>query len=112
MSGANDTQLATLSNQLAADEVTLQSQRMQFTRDADELQTQEARIAKIEDAIRTLIKNDEAAATRSLVKINHLIANFEDQLKTMPAEALQVIALTRSSDVFGQLYVLLMQKEE
>jgi uncharacterized protein involved in exopolysaccharide biosynthesis len=72
----------------------------------------DATIAKIKDAIGTLIKNDEAEATRSLVNINQLIQNFEDQLKTVPSELLGVIALTRSNDVFGQLFVLLMQKEE
>ncbi len=59
-----------------------------------------------------MIKNDEAEATRSLVNINQLIQNFEDQLETVPSELLRVIALTRSNDVFGQLYVLLIQKEE
>jgi len=45
----------------------------------------DATIAKIKDAIGTLIKDDEAEATRSLVNINQLIQNFEDQLKTVPA---------------------------
>jgi len=72
----------------------------------------DATIAKIKDAIGKLIKNDEAKATRGLVNINQLIQNFADQLKMKPSESLQVIAQTRYSDVFGQLYVLLMQKEE
>ena len=109
---ANDPQLASLSSLLASAEIQLQAQRTQFTANADEVQTQEATIAKIEEAIRTLIANDQASASRNLVNMDQLIASYEAKLKTMPAESLQVIALTRSSDVFGQLYVLLMQKEE
>ncbi len=107
-----DPQLASLSTALATAEVQLQGSRVQFTGNAPEVQAQEAAIGKIEQAIRTLIQNDEALATRNLGNLDQLISNYEGQLKSEPAEALQVIALTRSSDVFGQLYVLLMQKEE
>jgi len=99
--------LATLSA-----EVALQAQRTQFAGNSDEVYAADATIAKIGDAIGKLIKNDEAEATRGLVNVNQLIQNFVDQLKTMPSGSLQVIAQTRSSDVFGQLYVLRMQKEE
>jgi capsular exopolysaccharide synthesis family protein len=112
VSQSNDPQLAALSTQLASAEVQLAGAETQLTGNTDEVQTQQATIAKIEDAIRTLVQNDAAVAVRSLSNIDQLIQNFEAQLRTMPSEALKVVTLTRSSDVFGQLYVLLMQKEE
>ncbi len=112
VSQTNDPVLSQLANNLATAEVQLQAQSVQFTGQAPETRAQQATIAKIEDAMRSVIANDQALATRSLANLDNLIGKFEGQLKGMPAEALQVIALTRSSDVLGQLYVLLMQKEE
>lgn len=112
VSQVGDPQLGDLSTALANAEVTLQGQRTQFTGNTSEVQIESASIAKLKEAIRTIIRNDESLAAANLANLDSLIAKYEAQLKTMPAEALQVIALTRSSDVFGQLYVLLMQKEE
>ncbi len=109
---ANDPLLGQLAQTLAAALIQRTTMRVQFTAGAPEVQALDAQIGKIEDAMRTAIANDEAQAAGAMANADALIARFEAQLKTMPAQALEVIALTRSSDVFGQLYVLLMQKEE
>ncbi len=112
VSQTNDPLLGQLAQTLATAEIQLRTQRVQFTENAPEVQATEAGIGKIEDAMRSAIKNDESLATAAMANTDDLIAQYQTKLKAMPAEALQVIALTRSSDVFGQLYVLLMQKEE
>ncbi len=109
---AGDTALASLSNQLATNEATLQADRIQFTGNAPEIQGLEAQIGKIQDAISSIVTNDEAAAQRSLVNITAQIAAYREKVKDMPSEGLQVLTLTQASTVYGQLYVLLMQKEE
>ena len=62
--------------------------------------------------IRTIVHNDLAAADKNLAGLNAIIARFQSEIKQMPAESLRVISLKRSTDVLGQLYVLLMEKEE
>jgi len=112
VSQTNDPLLGQLAQTLAQAEVQLQSQLVQYTGNAPEVQALEASIAKIKDAMRAAIQNDEKLAAGGIANLDALIAQYESKLRTMPAESLQVIALTRSSDVFGQLYILLMQKEE
>jgi len=112
VSQTGDPLLNQLAGNLATAEVQLQALRVQFTPAAQQVQVAAATVANLEGAIRSVVTNDEAQASRGLANIDHLIAGYEAELRAMPAEALQVIALTRSSDVFGQLYVLLMQKEE
>jgi len=112
VSQANDPVLAQLAGSLAQAQVALNTQSVQFTDNAPEVQAQQATVLKTEDAIRTLVANDARLATENLANINKLIGQYEEKLQAMPAQSLKVIALTRSSDVLGQIYVLLMQKEE
>jgi tyrosine-protein kinase Etk/Wzc len=112
VSQTNDPVLGLLAGQLASAETQLQALSTQFTDNTTEVQIQAASVAKIEDSIRTLVNNNLALANGNLANIDRLIAQFEAQIKTMPSESLQVISLTRASDVFGQLYVLLMEKGE
>ncbi len=112
VSEANDPVLAQLAGSLATAEINLDAQSTQFTGAAPEMKIQVVTVQKYQNAIRTLIANDADLASTNLANIDALIEQYEDKLKHMPAESLQVIALTRASDVFGQLYVLLMQKEE
>ncbi len=109
---ANDPVLSQLANSLATAQIALQTQSVQFTAAAPEVQAQQATIDRTEEAIRTLLRNDEQLAQTNLNNIDQTIAQYQNQLKAMPAQSLQIIELTRSSDVFGQLYVLLMQNEE
>jgi tyrosine-protein kinase Etk/Wzc len=112
VSQTNDPVLGLLAGQLASAETQLQALSTQFTDNTTEVQIQAASVAKIEDSIRTLVNNNLAMANGNLANIDRLVAQFEAQIKTMPSESLQVISLTRASDVFGQLYVLLMEKGE
>ncbi len=108
----NDPLLSQLAGTLADAEIALQAQQMKSNNGDPQIAVAQATIAKIESSIANVIQNDEGLAARGLQSVNDLITQYEAQLKTMPAEALQVIGLSRSSDVYGQLYVLLMQKEE
>jgi tyrosine-protein kinase Etk/Wzc len=112
VSQVNDPVMAGLATSLATDEVQLHTLLAQYTGRAPEVIQQEATIADVEAAIRTLIANDTAQATHALNNIDNLIAQYNAKMKSVPADSLQVVALNRSSDVFGQLYVLLMQKAE
>jgi capsular exopolysaccharide synthesis family protein len=40
------------------------------------------------------------------------MAALQEKIQTMPAQSLQVLNLTRTSDVLGQLYVSLMQRQQ
>jgi capsular exopolysaccharide synthesis family protein len=112
ISQAGDATIATLGTTLVTDEAALLADRVQFTSNAPEIQAQQAAIDKIEESIRTIIANDEAFAARSLANIQSMVAEYQAKIRSMPAESLQVLTLTQSSQVFGQLYVLLMEKEE
>lgn len=111
-SQVNDPVMAGLVTSLATDEVQLQTLLTQYTGNAPEVSQQQATIANVKSAIKSLISNDTAQATNALKNIDTLIALYNTKMKSVPAESLQVVALNRSSDVFGQLYVLLMQKAE
>jgi capsular exopolysaccharide synthesis family protein len=112
VSQANDPVLVQLATTLAADEVQLQALNVQFTGSMVEVQSQEAAIGKLEESMRNVVANDLTLASANVTKIDDMIEQFNNKLKSMPAESLQVIALTRSSQVYGQLYTLLMQKAE
>jgi capsular exopolysaccharide synthesis family protein len=109
---ANDAVLAALAGTLATDEAQMDSLGVNFTGQTAQVQTIAVAVAKLQQSIRSVVNNDLTLATSNLQKMDAMIAQFQAQLKTVPAESLQVVALTRASDVFGQLYVLLMQKEE
>ncbi len=111
-SQANDTVLAGLTSALADSYVKLAALQIQYFDNAVEIQTQEAQIARQESAIRTIAENDLAAAKRNLAQLDQQIAAFQQQIASMPADSLKVIALQRSVDVLGKLYVLLMEKEQ
>ena len=96
-----DPTLTQVAGALANAEVQLQANRVNFTNDASEIRGQEASIAKMKEEISTIITNDESMETRSLANIDALIARYEAQLKAMPAEALQVVALTRRATSSG-----------
>lgn len=109
---ASDPVLAQLAGSLANAEVLLSTQNLQFTPNAPELQAQQTTVSRTEAAIRTLLRNDEKLAAGNVSHLDALISNYQNQLKSLPAQSLQITELTRASNVFGQLYVLLMQDEE
>jgi capsular exopolysaccharide synthesis family protein len=112
ISQVNDTVLASLTNNLSEAETKLNQLRVQFTSNAVEVQMQNAQVQRMEESIRTIVHNDLQAATKNLAGLNAIINRLQGEIKRMPAESLRVISLKRSTDVLGQLYVLLMEKEE
>jgi uncharacterized protein involved in exopolysaccharide biosynthesis/Mrp family chromosome partitioning ATPase len=112
VSQTSDTVLAGLTSSLSDAEIKLSALQLQFTGDTREIQIQQAQISKLQYSIRTIVNNDLSAANKNLASLDKIIGGYNDQIKTMPAESLKVISLQRASDVFGQLYVLLMEKEE
>ena len=112
ISQVNDTVLANLTSNLSDAETKLNQLRVQYTPHAEEVQMQNAEVARMEELIRTIIHNDLAAANKNLAGLNVIISRLQGEIKEMPAESLRVISLKRSTDVLGQLYVLLMEKEE
>ncbi len=112
ISQVNDTVLANLTSNLSDAETKLNQLRVQYTPYSQEVKIQDAQVARIEESIRTIVHNDLAAADKNLAGLNAIIARFQSEIKQMPAESLRVISLKRSTDVLGQLYVLLMEKEE
>lgn len=112
VTAAGDPVMAQLAGNLANAEVALQADSVQYTSQSPEMQAQQATISRTQSAIRTLIQNDEALAAANVSNLDTQISQYQDRLKSMPAQSLQIIELTQSSQVFGQLYVLLMQNEE
>jgi uncharacterized protein involved in exopolysaccharide biosynthesis/Mrp family chromosome partitioning ATPase len=112
ISQTNDPVLATLTSSLS-DAMVKQSQlQVQFTENSQDLKLANAQVGKLEQSIRTIVRNDLVAADANLANLDKIIGKYQDQIKAMPAESLKVISLQRSTDVLGQLYVLLMEKEE
>jgi tyrosine-protein kinase Etk/Wzc len=112
ISQTNDTVLAGLTANLSDAEVKLRQLEVQYTSHSQDVQIQQAQVEEFQRSIRTIVDNDLAAANENLTNLDTIIAKFQAQIKAMPAESLKVIALQRSTDVLGQLYVLLMEKEE
>jgi tyrosine-protein kinase Etk/Wzc len=112
LSQTGDSVLGQLATSLAAEQTKLDTLQSQFTADAPDVQAEQAAVARIKSSIRSVAGNELDTTSDSLNQLNDLISAFNAKLRAMPAESLQVIALTRASDVYGQIYVLLMQKEE
>jgi tyrosine-protein kinase Etk/Wzc len=112
VSQSNDTVLSGLTNTLSEAEVKLAQLRGQFTDNSPDVKLQQAQVAELEGSIRTMVRNDLTSANDSLANLDKIIAKLQEQIKAMPAESLKVVSLQRSTDVLGQLYVSLMEKEE
>ena len=111
ISQSNDPALAQLAGTLADAEDKLQTLQVQFTGGSPDVEVQQALVDRIEQSIRSVVDNDLAQATNNLQNLDSQITQLNTQFKNMPEQSLQVVALTRASDVFGQIYVLLMQKQ-
>lgn len=112
VSQTNDSVLAALTTSLTQEELKLSNLEAQFTGAAQNVQIERAQVAELQNAIRATVNNDLAAANKNLDNLNQIIAKFQEQIKEMPAESLKVLSLQRSTDVLGQLYVLLREKQE
>ncbi len=112
VSQADDIVLSNLTSALAASYVSLAALQAQYFDGTVEIRTAEAQIARQQEAIRTIAQNDLATAQQSLSSLNTQIAQFRTSIASLPADSLKMISLQRSVDVFGKLYVLLMEKEQ
>jgi capsular exopolysaccharide synthesis family protein len=112
ISQSGDVVLSALATNLATEESKLDALQVQFTGNAPEVQVEQATVARLQNAIRSVVGNELSLASQNLSHLDRTLATFNAQLNKMPAESLQVIALTRASDVYGQMYVLLMQRDE
>ncbi len=112
ISQSGDVVLGALATNLATEESKLDALQVQFTSNAPEVQVESATVARLRQAIRSVVGNELSLASANLTHLDGTIAAFNSKLTKMPAESLQVIALTRASDVYGQIYVLLMQRDE
>jgi tyrosine-protein kinase Etk/Wzc len=112
VSQTNDTVLSGLTNNLADALLKLSQAKVQYTDQAQEVIIAAANVANLKSSIRAVIDNDLAGATQNVLSLDKVIDGIQAQVKTMPAEVLRVIALQRSSNVLGELYGVLMQKEQ
>lgn len=112
VSQTNDTVLSALTTNLSNEEQKLSNLQVQFTAASQNVQIEQAQITELKSAISDTVINDLSAADRNLSNLDQIISNTQNQIKQMPAESLKVISLQRSTEVLGQLYVLLMEKQE
>ena len=112
VSQTSDPALGHLAENLATAQAKLQTLRVSYRGGSSQVQQQAATVRKLSDAIKSMIHNDLAAASTSLKSINQSIAKFSGRMKKMPFQSLHVISLKQMSSVYGQLYVLLMKKEQ
>jgi tyrosine-protein kinase Etk/Wzc len=112
LSQVANTPISQISEKLAQDVADLKMMQMRFDRNTPQIAGQLALIAQERIAIRSMIKNELLDAETNLNSVNAQIAKYETQIGAMPSESLQIAGLTRSSEVLGQLYVSLMQKQQ
>jgi tyrosine-protein kinase Etk/Wzc len=112
LSQTNDPVLAGLTSRLSDAMVKLNQIEVQYTPSSEEVQLQQAQVDELQRSIKTIARNDLAAVNKSLASLDAIITKFESANKTIPAESLNVISLKRSADVLGQIYILLMEKDE
>lgn len=112
LSQTDDPVLSRLAEQLAEVQAKYRALRVEYTAAAPVAAVQQAQITEIEQAIAHLVYNQLHLAQAELRNLNTLIARYDIQVRAMPAQSLKVLALMRSSEVLGKIYVLLMEKEQ
>ena len=112
LSEAADTPLSELSEKLAVDVAALKTLQAHYSGDMPQLVGQVALIAQEKVDIRGMIKNQLHDAMIQLNAVNAQISKYQSKISAVPSESLQIKGMTRSSEVFGQLYVELMQNQE
>ncbi|MBU2850421.1 polysaccharide biosynthesis tyrosine autokinase [Acidithiobacillus ferrivorans] len=111
-SSIQDPVLNGLSSSLATAQSKLTTLQKQYTSAAPQVVQAQAKIASIRSAISTLVQNQEKIATQQLQSINTIISEHQAKMGEYPHSELEVISLTRSSEVLGKLYMFLLQKQE
>jgi capsular exopolysaccharide synthesis family protein len=83
-----------------------------YTAAAPQVVQVQADIASIRSAISALVQNQEKMATQQLQSIDAIISQHQTDMGKYPHSELEVISLTRSSEVLGKLYMFLLEKQE
>ncbi|WP_312283838.1 polysaccharide biosynthesis tyrosine autokinase [Candidatus Igneacidithiobacillus taiwanensis] len=83
-----------------------------YTPAAPQVVQVQADIASIRAAISALVQNQEKMATQQLQSIDAIISQHRADMGKYPRSELEVISLTRSSEVLGKLYMFLLEKQE
>lgn len=112
LSQTGDLVLGQLTEKLAAAQTQYRALRVEYTPAAPVVEIKAAQIHQIQQAITHLIDNQQHLAQAELTNLNGLIARYDAEVRALPARSLKVLALTRSSEVLGKIYVLLMEKEQ
>lgn len=112
VSSVGDTVLNGLSDKLITAQNKEASLRELYTPQAPEMKQASTEISSIKNAIVSVIGNQDSDAQQQLNTLNELISKFKEKMGRYPKEALQVLSLTRSSEVLGKLYMFLLEKQE
>ena len=112
LSSIDDKVMDGLSLNLAQEQSTLTTLRQRYTVFSPQVIAANAAVARLQTSIRALVRNQMQLASKQLDDLNRVIAKFDVQLKQLPQAQLQVVALTRSSEVLAQIYMFLLQKQE
>lgn len=111
-SNVQDPVLNGLSTRLAEAQTKLDSLQKLYTSAAPQVVQVKSEIASIRSAIGNLVNNQERIANQQLQSIDSIIGQTRAQMGSYPRSELEIISLTRSTEVLGKLYMFLLQKQE
>ena len=112
LSSIDDKVMDGLSLNLAQAQNELTALEQDNTQYAPKVIVARAAVTRLQGSIRALVRNQMQLAQQQLADLDKVIARFDVQLKQLPQAQLQVVALTRSSEVLAQIYMFLLQKQE
>ncbi|MEY2333253.1 GumC family protein [Acidithiobacillus ferrianus] len=112
VSSVSDPVLNGLSEKLITAQGKEAALRNLYTPAAPEMRQIMTEIDSIKSAIRNVLSNQETETNQRMRSLSNLIGQYKEQMGHYPQEALQVLSLTRSSEVLGKLYMFLMEKQE
>jgi tyrosine-protein kinase Etk/Wzc len=107
-----DPVLASLSNNLAQARQELQHIEDRFTAEAPATVVQRAQVDNQLRMVKDYVVGRSARAQKQLASLNHMIAQFEGKLRTVPAAELDLAQLTRSTEVLGKMYAFLIERQK
>ncbi|MBU2751817.1 polysaccharide biosynthesis tyrosine autokinase [Acidithiobacillus thiooxidans] len=108
----NDSVLNSLSEKLVTAQNRKASLATMYTDRAPEMQQLDKEIASIRSAISSVIHNQEVQTQQQLKSLDGAIDQYKSKMGQYPREALQVLSLTRSTEVLGKLYMFLLEKQK
>lgn len=112
VSSVNDTVLNGLSDKLISAENKKSSLSTLYKPVAPEMTQINSEIASIKSAIKNVISNQKNSTKQAISSLDNAITRYKERMGVYPKEALQVLSLTRSSEVLGKLYMFLLEKQE